>query len=223
MMDYKKEKANILKSLKEDMGELKKKGGAMTLPLPIYQTSSGEAFTVIKLQKYSCDSAEWYDVRKLKNLIDMVVDEINKSNGFIAKAEDFYNCQAFYDALVITTKPCKEFSQLSRYIAKYANFNLDAADMFSVSVVGKRGSNYREKGERVYTAYDPKKCANILAWLKANKKRGTLKVELKEEIYDEDASYGRYYETETYGEKRRFLRMTITSSSNLKIQDTIWL
>ena len=223
MMDYKKEKANILKSLKEDMEELKKKGGAMTLPLPIYQTSNGEAFTVIKLQKYSCDSAEWYDVRKLKNLIDMVVYEINKSNGFIAKAEDFYNCQAFYDALVITTKPCKEFSQLSRYIAKYANFNLDAADMFSVSVVGKRGSNYREKGERVYTAYDPKKCANILAWLKENKKRGTLKIGLNEEICDEDASIGRYYETETYGEKHRFLRMTIISSSNIKIKDTIWL
>ena len=131
MMDYKKEKSNILKSLKEDMEELKKKGGAMTLPLPIYQTSSGETFTVIKLQKYSCDSAEWYDVRKLKNLIDMVVDEINKSNGFIAKAEDYYNCQAFYDALVITTKPCKEFSQLSRYIAKYAKFDVSVADMFS--------------------------------------------------------------------------------------------
>lgn len=222
-MNYKKEKANILKSLKEDMEELKKKGGAMTLLLPIYQTSSGEAYMVIKKQKYSCDSAEWYDVRKLKNLIDMVVDEINKSNGFIAKAEDFYNCQAFYDALVITTKPCKEFSQLSRYISKYTNFNLDAADMFSVSVVGKRGSSYKERCEREYVAYNPQKCANILAWLKANKKRGTLKVELKEEIYDKDASYGRYYETETYGEKRRFLRMTIISSSNIKIKDTIWL
>lgn len=223
MMDYKKEKANILKSLKEDMEELKKKGGAMTVLLPIYQTSSGEAYMVIKKQKYSCDSPEWHDVRELKNLIDMVVVEINKSNGFIAKAEDFYNCQAFYDALVITTKPCKEFSQLSRYISKYANFNLDAADMFSVSVVGKRGCNYREKGERVYTAYDPKKCANILAWLKENKKRGTLKIGLNEEICDEDASIGRYYETETYGEKHRFLRMTIISSSNIKIKDTIWL
>ena len=212
-----------MNSLKEDLMELKKKGGAMTVLLPIYQTSSGEAYMVIKKQKYSCDSPEWYDVRKLKNLIDMVVDEINKCNGLIAKAEDFYNCQAFYDAIVITTKPCKEFSQLSRYIAKYANFNLDAADMFSVSVVGKRGCNYREKGERVYTAYDPKKCANILAWLKENKKRGTLKVELKEKICDEDASYGRYYETETYGEKHRFLRMTITSSSNIKTKDTIWL
>ena len=222
-MDYKTMKNNIMNSLKEDLMELKKKGGAMTVLLPIYQTSSGEAYMVIKKQKYSCDSPEWYDVRKLKNLIDMVVDEINKCNGLIAKAEDFYNCQAFYDALVITTKPCKEFSQLSRYIAKYANFNLDAADMFSVSVVGKRGCNYREKGERVYTAYDPKKCANILAWLKENKKRGTLKVELKEKICDEDASYGRYYETETYGEKHRFLRMTITSSSNIKTKDTIWL
>ena len=222
-MNYNKEKANILKSLKEDMRELKKKGGAMTVLLPFYQTSSGEAYMVIKKQKYSCDSPEWYDVRKLKNLIDMVVDEINKCNGLIAKAEDFYNCQAFYDALVITTKPCKEFSQLSRYIAKYANFNLDAADMFSVSVVGKRGCNYREKGERVYTAYDPKKCANILAWLKENKKRGTLKIGLNEEICDEDASIGRYYETETYGEKHRFLRMTITSSSNIKTKDTIWL
>ena len=223
MMDYKKEKSNILKSLKEDMEELKKKGGAMTLPLPIYQTSNGEAFTVIKLQKYSCDSAEWYDVRKLKNLIDMVADEINKSNGFIAKAEDFYNCQAFYDALVITTKPCKEFSQLSRYIAKYAKFDISVADMFSVPVVGKRGGNYRESGEREYTAYNPQKCWNILAWLKENKKRGALKVEIEEKICDEDASYGRYYETETYGVKHRFLRMTIISSSNTKIKDTIWL
>ena len=222
-MDYKTMKNNIMNSLKEDLMELKKKGGAMTVLLPIYQTSQKEAYMVIKKQKYSCDSPEWYDVRKLKNLIDMVVDEINKCNGLIAKAEDFYNCQAFYDALVITTKPCKEFSQLSRYIAKYANFNLDAADMFSVSVVGKRGCNYREKGERVYTAYDPKKCANILAWLKENKKRGTLKIGLNEEICDEDASIGRYYETETYGEKHRFLRMTITSSSNIKTKDTIWL
>ena len=222
-MDYKKQKTNILKSLKEDLEALKKKGGALTLPLPVYKTSNGEAYMVIKKQKYSCDSAEWYDVRKLKNLIDMVVEEISKCNGLIAKAENSTNYLYLYNALIISTKPCKEFSQLSRYIAKYANFNLDAADMFSVSVVGKRGSNYREKGERIYTAYDPKKCANILAWLKANKKRGTLKVELKEEIYDEDASYGRYYETETYGEKRRFLRMTITSSSNIKIKDTIWL
>ena len=222
-MDYKTMKNNIMNSLKEDLMELKKKGGALTLLLPIYQTSQKEAYMVIKKQKYSCDSAEWYDVRKLKNLIDMVVDEINKCNGLIAKAEDFYNWQDFYDALVITTKPCKEFSQLSRYISKYTNFNLDAADMFSVPVVGKRGSSYKERCEREYVAYNPQKCANILAWLKAIKKRGTLKVELKEEIYDEDASYGRYYETETYGEKHRFLRMTITSSSNLKIQDTIWL
>ena len=222
-MDYKKEKINILKSLKEDLDMLKKKGGALTLPLPVYQTTQREAYIVIKKQKYSCDSPEWYDIRKLKNLIDMVVEEINKNSRFIAKADDFYNCQDFYDALVIATRPCKEFSQLSRYIAKYANFNLNAADIFSVPVVGKRGSNYRESCEREYIAYNPQKCANILAWLKENKKRGALKVELKEKICDEDASYGRYYETETYGEKRRFLRMTITSSSNLKIKDTIWL
>ena len=223
MMDYKKEKANILKSLKEDMEELKKKGGAMTMLLPVYQTSSGEAYMVIKKQKCSCDSAEWYDVRKLKNLIDMVVDEINKCNGLIAKAEDFYNWQDFYDALVITTKPCKEFSQLSRYMAKYAKFDISVADMFSVPVVGKRGGDYRESGEREYTAYNPQKCLNILAWLKENKKRGTLKVERKEKICVEDASYGRYYETETYGEKHRFLSMTITSRSNIKTNDTIWL
>ena len=90
-MDYKKQKTNILKSLKEDLETLKKKGGALTLPLPVYKTSNGEAYMVIKKQKYSCDSAEWYDVRKLKNLIDMVVEEISKCNGLIAKAENSTN------------------------------------------------------------------------------------------------------------------------------------
>ena len=220
-MDFIIEKQSILSSLKEDMAKLKQRGGALTLPICIWNDNCGKAYMSFKGKKYYTDSTQWYDIRKFRTLMDKVINEINAKNGLMAHADE-YN-EDMYASLTISTKPCKEFVQLSKYLTKFAKLDISVFDLYSVSVVGKRAWNYKESDQREYYAYDANKCKRILNWLKENKKRSCLSVSIKENIVDDDAVYGRIHETETYGCKYRYLDIVISNKSKTINKTTIWL
>ena len=111
-MDLKIEKQSILSSLKEDMAKLKQKSGALTLPIQIWNDNCGKVYMSFKGKKYYADSTQWYDIRKFRTLMDKVISEINAKNGLMAHADE-YN-EDMYASLTISTKPCKEFVQLSK-------------------------------------------------------------------------------------------------------------
>lgn len=220
-MDSKAYKLSILSSLKDDLAKLKKMGGALTLPIRIWNDNHGKVYMSFHGIKYYADGTQWYDVRKFRVLIDKVITEINAKNGFMAQAEE-YN-EDMYASLTISTKPCKEFVQLSKYLSKFAKLDITPFDLYSVAVVGKRAMNYMESDQREYYAYDVNKCTRILNWLKDNKKRSCLSVSIEEKLIDEDADYGRRYETETDGCKYRYLDMTISNKTKTLKKTTIWL
>ena len=79
-MDFKTDKQSILSSLKEDMARLKQKGGALTLPIQIWNNNYGRPYMSFKGKKYYADSTQWYDIRKFRTLMDKVISEINAKN-----------------------------------------------------------------------------------------------------------------------------------------------
>lgn len=87
----------------------------------------------------------------------------------------------------IFSKPCKEYTSLSKYIEKYCGKKLNVEDIYLVSIGGKRGRIYGEEGNRMYLAYNPKKCLSLLQELRDNRgSKDIVKTSLIKQVDDID-------------------------------------
>lgn len=166
------------------------------------------------------------NVYKISRMLKDACEELNAKRGYIVgviKKDIWYQTRDIFGntwrsesvpmGLVFLRKPCKEFELLRRYLRKYANMELNDLDLYSVSVCGKRGSNYEECGERHYYAHNPRRCIEITSWIAKNRKPGCRIIANIEKRRDcGDGEYSRYQETESYGTVRRSLIIRIVKN-----------
>ena len=228
MIDYEKMKKQILLAAQCEKKKVTEKRPAVTMKMEVWTRSDGRNQNkryVFKIagKEYEADDCSLREVRKVSDVLMKCCTELNAKRGYLVRAvrEQFYyqdrdvfgyttRSEWITSGLVFIQKPCKEYGALQRYVEKHAKMKLLDLDLYSVSVCGKRGTNYTETGERHYYAHDAVICKNILAWLGKFRKAGDgiiVGIDEKRECYDED--YSREYETESYGTFHRYLRIRI--------------
>lgn len=178
---------------------------------------------------YETTDASYWTLRQ--DIARHIIDAVNKANQkrskniVVADTEEetynetshWWNIDKFIDvkSVYLVPKPCKEYGQLQRWLAKYANFNLKDYELYSVRLFGKRG-RYDESGMKEFLCHQPSRCKKALEKLRKERTTGcTLSIKLKNEDdgnYDESVRY----ETEYYGYRTRIMDVTINTKSGKK-------
>lgn len=185
---------------------------------------------------YETTDASYWTLRQ--DIARHIIDAVNKANQkrskniVVADTEEetfnetshWWNISKFIDvkSVYLVPKPCKEYGQLQRWLAKYANFELKDFDLYSVGLFGKRG-RYDESGMKHFLCHQPSRCKRVLEDLRKARTSGcTLSIKLKNEDegnYDESVRY----ETEYYGHRDRTMQVSVrTKSGKEKVTFTIY-
>ena len=179
--------------------------------------------------EYELPNISYWGLRE--DIAKHIIDAVNKANQkksknvIVAETErtqynetsHWWNLSEFTDvkSVYLVPKPCKEYGQLQRWLAKYANFNLKDYELYSVELFGKRG-RYDESGMKEFLCHQPLRCKKALERLRKERTTGcTLSVKLKNEDdgnYDESVRY----ETEYYGCRTRIMDVTINTKGGKK-------
>lgn len=204
-------------------------GKTIELPYVESWTSNREGdycIVTIGNDEYKCTDTSYWTLRKelAKSIISACkkANEKRSKNVIVAETEEttynetshWWNTSRFTDvkSVYLVPKPCKEYGQLQRWLAKYGNFELKDYGIYSVRLFGKRG-RYDESGMRHFLCHNPSRCKQALEQLRKQRTSGcTMSIKLENEDegnYDESVRY----ETEYYGYRERTLVVTINTKS----------
>jgi hypothetical protein len=233
MMELEKLKQHVIASAIGMKKRLSERCPSITMKMEVWTRSNGNhtnARYVFKIggRVFEADDCSLRTVDDVSRTLTKAMVELNAKRGYYVRElrdKFWYETRDCFgrtsDYLRITVgltfmmKPCKEFELLRRYLRKYANTELLDTDLYSVSIVGKRGTNYTESGERNYYAHDPKKCRSICLWIAQCKKPNDgLIMAIEEKRYCEDENYSREYETESYGTFYRYLKLRVVDKKS---------
>ena len=196
-----------------------------------WSDNRGNKWCVVTIgnDEYETTDATYWTLRK--DIAKHIIDAVNKANQkrsknvIVAETEEttynetssWWNVSKFIDvkSVCLVPKPCKEYTQLQKWLAKHANFNLKDYELYSVRLFGKRG-RYDESGRKVFLCHQPERCKKALEDLRKARTTGcTLSVTLKNEDegnYDESVRY----ETEYYGCRERMMIVDINTKGGKK-------
>ena len=143
------------------------------------------------------------EIKNIKGLVVVESDNIFLGRTYWDASPDITN---FPTLVCVFSKPCKEFNQLAKLVAKKYGINLQITDLYSVRLFGKSG-RYDEYGNRNYNAaYNSALCQRYIDYIKSfGRKRTTCKLVSDDEI--EDLEYSIRALTECYGYRTRRLRI----------------
>lgn len=206
-------------------------GRAIKLPyVECWSRNDGSKWCVVTIgnDEYEVANGNYWGLRQ--DIAKHIIDAVNKANQkrskniIVAETEKQYyetslwwNSSEFTDVkqVYLVPKPCKEYTQLQKWLAKYGNFNLKDYELYSVRLFGKRG-RYDESGMKEFLCHQPSRCKKALEKLRKERTTGcTLSIKLKNEDdgnYDESVRY----ETEYYGYRTRIMDVTINTKSGKK-------
>lgn len=177
------------------------------------------------------------DVRQISNEVIRLLNEQRKVKGWknlvyntikIEEGASYWSRKSYtiLDKISLLDNPCKDFVSIQKFLLKYGNYVLGDFVLFSAQMGGKRGVLWDEYGERLYLANKEKKCANILAELKAVRKTNdsvSCKFGTEDYIDPLERDYSAYHEVECEGERRNYLEITIkTPSGKVKYSQKIY-
>lgn len=118
-----------------------------------------------------------------------------------------------YSSIVVYRTPCKEFVSLSKYLKKYANYDLKLGTFYYYHLFGKRNDKYI-RGSNLL-AYDPDCCKKVLDWLRDNKAtRYAITIKEKYSLERDEQAYRA--ETEWYGNEWNSMEITLKSKKTNK-------
>lgn len=188
----------IVEIIKKELNEKKKKGNYGTYSFCINYCSSLAGYSININYENITKTLDAFDfkrlIRELTNQLNNLKvkkewqslcwdkQEINIStnvwrNDYISLPNNF----------TIFSKPCKEYTSLSNYIEKYCGKKINVEDIYLVGIGGKRGRIYGEEGDRMYLAYNPKKCLSLLQELRDNRgSKDIVKTSLIKEVDEID-------------------------------------
>ena len=160
-------------------------------------------------ENVSRDYAIWLreDIDKdLTKILKEICDKTRNKNGkWILNFKGTTPC-----AFSLEPKPCKEYKQIQKWLAKYSNFTLKDNSIYDVRLFGKR-STYGESGKRYFIDHEATTCSKLLEQLRKLRKSGD-KVETSIKVFDDiDTKTSSYYETECYGS--RYVRAEVIVST----------
>ncbi len=163
-----------------------------------------EPSTIVEL-RYQTPGRTWSEIHDIAR--DVANQLPSARSVFSAKAEPNGN-------ITIFSRPCKEFVQLSSWLAKYAGYILEVDTVSRLSVSGKR-STYDVTGAE-YLCYKPEECIKILSLLRKYRSTGDkICVSAKSDRYygDRFNSYGEDRESEWSGSVSNYLQFSICTPS----------
>lgn len=218
-----------LKSTRLAEGQM---GRAIELPyVDCWSCNDGSKWCTVTIgnDEYEITNGNYWGLRE--DIAKHIIDAVNKANQkrskniIVAETEraqynetsHWWNLSEFTDVkqVYLVPKPCKEYTQLQKWLAKYGNFNLKDFELYSVSLFGKRG-RYDESGMKEFLCHQPLRCKKALERLRKERTTGcTLSIKLKNEDdgnYDESIRY----ETEYYGCRTRIMEVTINTKGGKK-------
>lgn len=207
-------------------------GRAIKLPyVDCWSCNDGSKWCTVTIgnDEYEITNGNYWGLRE--DIAKHIIDAVNKANQkrskniIVAETEraqynetsHWWNLSEFTDVkqVYLVPKPCKEYTQLQKWLAKYGNFNLKDFELYSVSLFGKRG-RYDESGMKEFLCHQPLRCKKALERLRKERTTGcTLSIKLKNEDdgnYDESIRY----ETEYYGCRTRIMEVTINTKGGKK-------
>lgn len=129
--------------------------------------------------------------------------------------------------VILQPAPCKEYGALMAYINRHCpGTNLQNRELYSVFMEGKKGYLYSETGENDYLDSHPARCKRFLeAIRKSRSAKDKMTCRYGKETYMDPDEYESSCrdQIECSGEKRRFLRVVITSpSGRVKYDDKLF-
>lgn len=211
-----------LKSIRLAEGQM---GKEIQLPHVESWTSNRDGdycIVTIGNDEYKCTDTSYWQLRK--DISKHIIDAVNKanqkrSNNYVFvetetvtynETSNWWNSNSFTDvkSAYIVPKPCKEYTQLQKWLAKYGNFELKDYELYSVRLFGKRG-RYDESGMRMFLCHKPTRCKKALEKLRKQRTSGcTLSVKV---VNEDDSNYDESvrYETEYYGYRERIAVVSI--------------
>ncbi len=229
MTDYlEKMKSHVFSTARDWKKKLSENNPTVTIKMEVFVRRGGikpdrrYVFSIAG-REFEAEDDSLYEVEKVSRMLENVGKALNMTRGYLVRenkdvfwyeARDVFGMTTRHiditSGLVLFTKPCKEFNSLCRYLKRETTLVLNDTDLYRVSVVGKRGRDYRESGARHYYAHDAELCKKVLNWLHKYKTSVcTLKASIEESSDCEDMDYSREYETESYGTKHRLLYLRV--------------
>lgn len=121
------------------------------------------------------------------------------------------------DHVGLANAPCKEFESLRHYVNKFGSgARLNPFELYTAGMGGKRGYLWDEYGERYFLDNNPKRCANILASLRATRSsKDTMTCQRGHEDYIDpiDKQYSEKHELECDGVRREYIEIVVKTPS----------
>lgn len=220
-------KAHVIDMARYMKQKLSEKNPTELLRMEIFTRSGGgkpDRYVInIAGKEFTAEDTSTSEISRFSRALLEVADKLNNTRGYhVCKMwEEFWyegrdvfgstmRSMRIVRGITLHIKPCKEFEALRRTIRKNSKYELGDLELFSVAIVGKRGTNYTESRKRDYYAFNPKKCLAILEWIRLNKRLSeSLHVSVDECNDCEDQDYSREYETESYGTKHQYLTLRL--------------
>lgn len=218
MFDIEKMKAQVVNAAIVEKKRLSDSRPSVTMKMEIWERSDGRGENrrhVFKIagKEFEADDNSLSTIRNVSKALSDVCKSLNEKRGYLVqelRTNYWYQVRDMFGymsqsceitiGLTFLQKPCKEFELLRRYLRKYAGIELKDLDLYSAPILGKRGTNYGECGERDYYAHNPRKCTEITSWIVMHRKSGcrlVAKIGFRRDCKDEE--YSLRYETESYG------------------------
>ena len=172
------------------------------------------------------------ELKKVRGVTKVVVTD---NDSVDTGRKDIWNCRVYKEVpsqITIYPKPCKEIAAIESFLTKHNAINKTdkyskvrtITDTHTDWVSGKRSTIFDRSPE--YLAYNEKKCAKILDWLKLNTKPN-YKIEYKitHELDDADRFNGRGEdrECEWDGWDEMYIEFTISTPTGRVRANTSFL
>jgi hypothetical protein len=190
----------IVKYVKTDLANQKKKrpnNSSFSVEFSLYTDRNKGTHTISGRYWGSKDYAKdlsRYDTERVAQAVITELKALQATRGWkrlVWEIEDcYFSCGwsgyhiKFPTKVTLMADPCKEYTSLVNYIAKYCGKTLTETDIYSVAIGGKRGRVYGEEGERYYLCHKPTTCAKYLETLR--KSRGSNDKVVCSTIKEED-------------------------------------
>lgn len=186
---------------------------------------NGECMTTYTLDVLG-NEYEFESTYTISSICDKIVKLTKNDNRMIVKTKEVGNYPNYYELIseiCHINKVAKEFTQIQKYLLKYANFKLTEDMCYSAPTSGKRGEYYEHNDERSFACTNQKRCAAFIEKLKTTKSpKDTLTIEQVEYSDKEDMSHSIYYETECYGSIQKTIKVIIKTPTG-RIKSEIYL
>lgn len=176
----------------------------------------GECWTTctIEVAGKSYELSSDYSVEKICKAFIKLSESDPKMNVDVKNVGNYPDYYDVVKSVCIINNVSKEFTQLQKYLMKYANFDLKEDMCYFNDTSGKRGEYYESVSGRTYFCCNGKQCGDFLGKLKSVKSsRDTLSVEKVEDSDISDREYSRYYETECYGSVTNTIKVVVKTPS----------